>query len=46
MCMDALPVCMSAYYFHALCLQVLEEGTGSLEPELQMVVSHHVGAGN
>lgn len=28
------------------CPQGLEEGVGSLELKLQMVISHHVGAGN
>ena len=34
------------FYVLFWCLQRLEEGTSSLELELQMVVSHHVGAGD
>ena len=40
--------CMYVYHVHAWCLgpSEAEEGIRPLELELQMAVSHHVGAGN
>jgi hypothetical protein len=44
MCMSVLPACMSVH--HAWCLQKTEEVSDALDLKLQMVMSHHVGAGN
>lgn len=41
-----LPVCMPVYYMHARCPQMSEERIEHLEPELQRVVSLHMGTGN
>ena len=45
--------CLWVFYLHVyLCTMCVldalmpEEGVGSLELELQMIVSHHMGAGN
>lgn len=41
-----LHVCVCTTYVHAWCPLKLEEGVGSPTLELQMVVSHQVGAWN
>ena len=45
-CMYDLPACMSVYHAHAWCPQGQKRMWAPLGPELQMVVSQHVGAGN
>lgn len=45
-CVSVLPVCTYIHKMDAWCPQRSEEGVRPLEPELQMVVSCHVGAGN
>lgn len=45
-CMCVWSVCTSVHQLHAWCPQNPKEGAGSLEPELEMVLSTHVGAGN
>lgn len=44
--MDVLPVYMSVRHMHTLYQKRSEEGVRSLELELQMFVSGHVGAGS
>lgn len=44
-CVSILPVCMSVQHVHAVPTEVTRV-SDSLESELQMVLSHYVGAGN
>lgn len=44
MCRGILPLCMSMHYVCFSCLWRPGEGIASLEVELQMVVSYHVGS--
>lgn len=44
MCRGILPLCMSMHYVCVSCLWRPDEGIASLELELQMVVSYHVGS--
>lgn len=44
--MSILPTYMPVHHLGFWCVQEPEEGVESLELELQMAVSHHVGAGN
>lgn len=41
-----LPACMSVHSCALLVPEEAEEGVGSLELYLHMVLSHHMGAGN
>lgn len=41
-----LPTCMPVHHLSFCFVQEPEKGVKSLELQLQMVVSHHVGAGN
>ena len=43
MCMSILPACMHVHHVHVCCPQGSEEGLDSLNMELQMALSHHVG---
>jgi hypothetical protein len=43
---NVLAACLSVYYMCAWCLGRSEESIKSLELELQMVVSYHVGVAN
>ena len=44
--MRVLPACVSVYYMLTWFLQSPKKALGSMEPELQIVVSCHVGSEN
>ena len=46
MCTNVLSLCGPGHHVLSWCPQSTEESAGPLDPELQRVVSHHVGAGN
>lgn len=43
---SVLSICINVYNMHIRCSQRPEEGIGTLKLDLQMAVSHHMGAGN